>query len=49
MFITFTVNSHTDNHFYKYIFLFQICFSMKLVFFVKIHVKVLTKVFYIQI
>ena len=27
--ITFTVNSHADNHFYKYIYLFQILYSMK--------------------
>ena len=27
--ITFTVNSHADNHFYKYISLFQILYSMK--------------------
>ena len=35
--ITFTVNSHADNHFYKYIYLF--------ILFIKIHAKV----FYIQI
>ena len=41
--ITFTVNSHANNHFYKYI-----CFKYYTVwnhFFIKIHVKV----FYIQI
>ena len=27
--ITFTVNSHADNHFYKYISLFQVSYSMK--------------------
>ena len=27
--ITFTVNSHEDNHFYKYIYLFQILYSLK--------------------
>ena len=27
--ITFTENSHADNHFYKYICLFQILYSMK--------------------
>ena len=46
--ITFTVNSHTDNHFYKYLFVSNIIqceFSL----FIKIHVQVLTKVFYIQI
>ena len=30
--ITFTVNSYADNHFYKYIYLFQILYSMKSVF-----------------
>ena len=45
--ITFTANSHADNHFYKYIYLCQILYSMK--FLIKIHVKVLTKVFYIHI
>ena len=29
---TFTVNSHADNHFYKYIYLFQILYRMKLIF-----------------
>ena len=47
--ITFTVNSDADNLFYKYIYLFQILYSVKSVFVMKIHVKVLTKVFYIQI
>ena len=47
--ITFTVNSHVDNHFYKYIYLFEILYSIKSVLFIKIHVTVLTKVFYIQI
>ena len=47
--ITFTVNSHAGNHSYKYIYLFQILYSTKSVFFIKIHVKVLTKVFHIQI
>ena len=42
--ITFTVNSHADNHFYKYIYLFQMLYSIKC-FFIKIQVKVL----YIQI
>ena len=45
--ISFTVNSHADNRFYKYI-----CFKYYTVwnlFFIKIHVKVLTKIFYIQI
>ena len=45
--ITFTVNSNADNHFYKYICLCQILCSTKQ-FFIKIHIKVLTKVFYIQ-
>ena len=31
--ITFTVNSHPDNHFYKYIYLFQILYSVKSGFF----------------
>ena len=26
--ITFTINSHADNHFYKYIYLFQILYSI---------------------
>ena len=37
--IAFTVNSHADNHFYKYMYLFQIICSMQSVF-IKIHVKV---------
>ena len=41
--LTFTVNSHADDHFYKFIYLFQILCSMKSVFFS--HVKV----FYYQI
>ena len=41
--ITFTANSQADNHFYKYMYLFQILYSMKS-FFIKTHVKV----FYIQ-
>ena len=46
----FTVNSHTDNHSYKYIcFFFQILYNLKLVFFIKIHVEALSKVFHIQI
>ena len=48
-FHAFTVNSHANNHFYKYIYLFQILCCLKISFFIKIHVKVLTKVFYIQI
>ena len=31
--ITFTANSHADNHFYKYIYLLQILYSMKLNFY----------------
>ena len=27
--ISFTVNSHADNHFYKYVYFFQILYSMK--------------------
>ena len=46
--VTFTVNSHTDNHFCKYIpFKYYTVFSFS--FFIKIHIKVLTKVFYIQL
>ena len=30
--ITFTANSQADNHFYKYIYYFQILYSMKSVF-----------------
>ena len=41
---TFTANSQADNHFSKYIYLFQILYSMKSLF-IKIHVKV----FYIQV
>ena len=48
-FHTFTVNSHADNHFYKYIYLFQILYSLKSDFLIKIYAKILTKVFYIQI
>ena len=33
--ITFTVNSHADNHFYKYIYLFQIWYNRKSVFILK--------------
>ena len=47
--ITFKVNSHADNHSCRYIYLFQILYSMKSDFFIKIHIKVLMKVFYIQI
>ena len=43
--ITFKVNSHAGNQYYKYIYLFQTLWSMKWAFFIKIHVKV----FYIQI
>ena len=43
--ISFIVNSHADNHFYKYIYLFQLLYSMKSIFFIKIRVEA----FYIQI
>ena len=33
--ITFTVNSHADNHFYKYIYLFQTLYDMKSAFLLK--------------
>ena len=33
--INFMFNSHADNHFYKYIYLFQILYSMKSVFLLK--------------
>ena len=33
--ITFTVNSQADNHFYKYIYLFQMLYSIKSVFLLK--------------
>ena len=46
--VTFTVNSHADNHFYKYVFVSNIV-QFEFSFFIKIHVQVLTKVFYIQI
>ena len=45
--ITFTVNSHADKHFYKYLFVSNII-QCEFSFFIKIHVQVLTKVFYIQ-
>ena len=41
---TFRANSHADDRFYKYLYLFQILYSMKSVF-IKIHVTV----FYIQV
>ena len=44
--ITFPVNSHADNHSCKCICLFQIWYSMKSVFLIKIHDKVLTKVLF---
>ena len=37
--ITFTIKTHADNHFYKYIYLFQILYSVKSAFFIKIHVR----------
>ena len=37
--ITFAVNIHPDNHFYKYNYLFQKLHSMKIQFFKKIYVK----------
>ena len=37
--ITFTVNSHTDNHFHRYIYLFQY-YTVWNQFFIKIHIKV---------
>ena len=43
--ITFTFNNDADNHFYKCIYLFQMLYRIKSVFFIKIHVQVL----YIQI
>ena len=47
--ITFTVESHADNHFYKYIYLFQILCSMKSVFLLKYRCSIFNfKVFYIQ-
>ena len=36
--VTFTVNSHADNHFYKHTSFFQILYSMK-VFFIKMHIN----------
>ena len=33
--ITFTVNSHADNDFYKYFYLFQVLCSLKSVFLIK--------------
>ena len=43
--VTFTVNSHADSYFYKYV-CFK-CYTVWNKFFIKIHIKVLTKVFYI--
>ena len=43
--ITFTVNSHTDNHFYKYICLFQILGSMNSVFLWKYMLKLWQRFF----
>ena len=37
--ITFTVKNHAGNHFYKYIYLFEVWESINLVFFIEIHVK----------
>ena len=37
--ITFTVNSHADNHFYKYNYLFQILCSLKWIFWLKYTLK----------
>ena len=45
--ITFTVNNHADNHFHKYIYLLHIQYEIS--HFIKIDVKLLTKVFYSQI
>ena len=36
--VTFTVNSHADSHFYKYISFFQILYNMKF-FFIKMHIN----------
>ena len=44
--IDFTVNSHADSHFYKYIYLFQISYSVESIFVIIIHV---TKILCIQI
>ena len=33
--ITFKVNSHVDNHFYKYVYLFQVFYGIKSVFLLK--------------
>ena len=43
--ITFTVNSHADNHFYKYIYLFQISYSLKSIFFIKYTLRFWPKFF----
>ena len=47
--ITFAVSSHADIHFYKYIYWFQILYSISHIFFIKIHVKVLGKDFCIKL
>ena len=43
--INFTVNSHADNHYYKYIYLFQILYNMKSDFLLKYTLRFWPKVF----
>ena len=37
--IIFTVKSHADNHFHKYIYLLQVLYSMKYIFYIQIWFK----------
>ena len=46
--ITFTVNSHADNHFYKYIYLFQIWCNRKSVFILKYMLRFVIFKFYLD-
>ena len=47
--ITFTVNSHAENHFHKHIYLIQMLYSMKSVFLSKYTLRFLPRFFNIQI
>ena len=46
--ITFTVNNHADNHFYKYTYLFQILYRIKSVF-LKYTLKIFTFKLYLNV
>ena len=47
--VTFTVNSHADNHFFKYIYLFKILCSMKSVFLLKYTLRIFIFKIYLNI